>query len=252
MLNLWYYQHYVPKFMEKASRIHAVSAFTGDDIQLHFPDAARKVTVIHNGPDEGYHPIPVDEQNAIREKYSGGTPYFLYAGAIHPRKNIVNLIKAFNIFRKESKKDFKLILAGRMAWKTERIKKIIAASPYRDDIILPGFVENVALIQLMGAAYAFIYPSIFEGFGIPVLNAMNAGVPVITSKNSAMQEVCDNAALFANPAIPEIIATAMMQLAVDKNTCDNLIQRGFERAKAFSWDETARKISGELDKILEI
>lgn len=250
ILNLWYYQHYMPKFLKKAARIHAVSSFTADDIQLHFPEAVNKIAVIHNGPDEGYHPVSIAEQKAIREKYSGGLPYFLYAGALHPRKNIENLIIAYNIFRKESKLDYKLILAGRLAWKTESIKKVLATSPYRQDIIMPGFVESTALIQLMGAAYTFIYPSIFEGFGIPVLNAMVAGVPVITSKNSAMQEVCNNAALFANPAIPEIIATAMLQLAKDRKTCESLIQRGFERAKDFSWDETAEKLSAEMDIIL--
>lgn len=133
----------------------------------------------------------------------------------------------------------KLVLAGRLAWKFESFTKSLQSYKYRNDVVMTGYVEEEELINITGAAYGMVYPSVWEGFGVPVLEAMQSGIPVITSANSAMQEIAKEAALYINPTSHTDIADKMMLLYKDENLRNELIQKGQKIAEQYHWDKTA-------------
>jgi glycosyltransferase involved in cell wall biosynthesis len=238
--SLWHYRRFVPKYLTKATSIVTVSNYVKQDIHNQFDIPLSKIKVAGNAVDS----MPdIDDtlngtlvQKTIKER-----PYFLYIGAIHPRKNIINLIKGFLIFNKEQK--FNLILAGRMAWKTDEIKKQIQENP---NIIYLGMVSENEKYTLIQKAVAVTYVSLFEGFGIPILEAMHAGTAVITSDVTSMPEVAGDAALKVNPNQAEDIANTMDLLSNDDCLRQELIQKGYQRCRDFSWTATANLIYQEL------
>ncbi len=237
--HLLFYKHFTPKFLEKAKSIATVSAFSKNDIVSRYKVKEEKITVVYSAAKEIFHPVDFNTQEQTRNKYSGGKNYFIYAGAIHPRKNLVQLLKAFSVFKKRQKSDWKLVLAGRLAWKYERFKESLKSYKYRDDVVLTGYIEEKELADLIGSAYALVYPSLFEGFGVPVVEAMRCHIPAVTSINSSMQEIAGDAALYANPTDHADIADKMMLLYKDESLRNRLIQKGIERSKEFNWDNTA-------------
>ncbi|RYD95988.1 MAG: glycosyltransferase family 1 protein [Sphingobacteriales bacterium] len=202
-----------------------------------------KIRVVYNAVRQGFGPLPYEERAAVKEQYTGGTEYFLYAGALQPRKNLVNLLKGFSQFKKRQKSNWKLVLAGRLAWKNDAFLKLLESYRYREDVILTGYVPDAELQRLVASCYAFVYPSLFEGFGVPVLEAMQSGVPVLTSAGSAMAEVCGpDGALYFDPNDPSAIGGELMHIYKDEDGRRQLIERGLQRAKDFSWDASAEKV----------
>lgn len=234
-----YYKRYTPKFIRKAATVATVSQFTKDDITKHYNTDAEKIAVVYNGVKEIFRPGSFDEQMAVKEKYTAGTEFFLYTGAIHPRKNLVNLLKAFSIFKRRMQSSMKLVLAGRLAWKNNEFLTLLHTYKYKDDVVLTGYLEENNLAGLMGAAYAFVYPSFFEGFGVPVLEAMKCGVPVLTSKDSSMQEIGKEAALYFDPANVDDMAYQLMFIYKQEGERAALIQKGKEMAASYTWQRTA-------------
>ncbi|HWR33653.1 MAG TPA: glycosyltransferase family 1 protein, partial [Chitinophagaceae bacterium] len=175
----------------------------------------------------------------IKNKYTGGREYFVYAGAIHPRKNLMNLLKAFSVFKKRQQTNMKLVLAGRLAWKYESFTESLKSYKYRDDVIMTGYVQEEELVKIIGAAYGMVYPSLFEGFGVPVPEAMQCNVPVITSVHSSMHEIAGDAALYADADSHTDIADKMMQLYKDEKRRKELIENGRQVVNKYSWDNTA-------------
>ena len=189
--------------------------------------------------------LPEDQQK-IREQITNGTEYFLFVGSIHPRKNVQRLIEAYAICRKEHP-NIKLVIAGGLAWKNKAIHKAISIIDNPEDIQFTGYLPSHQLAQIMASAKALVFPSIFEGFGIPVLEAMQCGIPVITSENSAMSEVAGpNNARFINPFDTKSIANAMMDVC-QSNTRNTLHgKQGVLRAKEFSWDKSVAIVENVL------
>lgn len=237
--HLSYYQRYTPKFIRKAKQVATVSQFSKDDLVRQYQVLPERVAVVYNGVRESFVPISFEEQAAVKEKYTGGSEFFLYAGAIHPRKNIVALLKAFSIFKRRLHSSFKLVLAGRLAWKNEAFQSLLKTYKYKDDVVLTGYLPESELTGLMAAAYAFVYPSLFEGFGVPVLEAMRCGVPVLTSKSSAMTEISAGNALYFDPANVDDIAYQLMFIYKNEGERATLIKKGKEIAAAFTWQRTA-------------
>jgi glycosyltransferase involved in cell wall biosynthesis len=237
--HLLFYKHFTPKFLEKAKSIATVSAFSKKDIITQYKVSEEKITVVYSAAKEIFHPVDFAIQEQTRNKYTAGKNYFVYAGAIHPRKNLMQLLKAFSVFKKRQKSDWKLVLAGRLAWKYEHFKESLKSYKYRDDVVLTGYIEEQELVNIIGSAYAMVYTSLFEGFGVPVVEAMRCRIPVVTSLNSSMQEIAVDAALFANPTDHSDIADKMMLLYKDETLRNRLIQKGIERVKEFSWVKTA-------------
>jgi glycosyltransferase involved in cell wall biosynthesis len=237
--HLLYYKRYTPRFLKKARSIATVSEFSRLDIVKQYKTDPGKIDVIPNAAREIFRILGEEEKSTVKIKYTEGKEYFLYVGAIHPRKNLVNLLKAFSVFKKRQQSNYKLVLAGRLAWGNESFVKNLNSYKYRKDVLLTGYLEEKELVQIMGAAYALVYPSYWEGFGLPVLEAMRSGIPVITTLRSAMEEIAKDAALYADPESYTDIAAKMMQLYKDENLRNELISKGRIIEKEYSWEKTA-------------
>lgn len=234
-----YLKRYVPKYVRKTEVLVTVSRFSMEDIIKHYKTDPGKIKVVYSAPKEIFRPIPMDERAAVLDQYTNGAEYFIYVGAIQPRKNLINLLKAFSIFKKRQKTGMKLVLAGRLAWKNNEFVELLKNYKYRDDVVLTGYLDERSLVNLLGAAYALVYPSFFEGFGVPVLEAMKCNIPALTSKHSSMEEIGEDAGLYFDPADHLDIADKMMLIYKDENLRKNMIEKGKVVAEKYSWQNTA-------------
>lgn len=248
--HLLYYKRYTPKMLAKAKAITTASAFSKNDIIDQYVVSADKINVVYNAAKEIFEPLTDEEKQATKAKYTGRKEYFIYAGAIHPRKNLVNLLKAFSLFKKRQQSSMKLVLTGRLAWKYDSFVKNLKTYKYRDDVVMTGYVGEEEIKKLIGSAYAMVYPSLFEGFGVPVLEAMQSDVPVITSLNSSMQEIAKEAALYADPESPADIAEKMMLLYKDERLRSQLIEKGRVTGKQYSWEQSAEHLWQSIEKAM--
>lgn len=248
--HLLYYKRYTPKMLAKAKAIATVSAFSKNDIIEQYGVSAEKINVVYSAAKEIFVPLTDEEKQATKAKYTGGKEYFLYAGAIHPRKNLVNLLKAFSLFKKRQQSSMKLVLTGRLAWNYDSFIKNLKTYKYRDDVMMTGYVEEEELKNLIGSAYAMVYTSLFEGFGVPVLEAMQSDVPVITSLNSSMQEIAKEAALYADPESPADMAEKMMLLYKDEKLRKQLIEKGRWNSRDYNWSRTAELLWQSIEKAM--
>lgn len=246
----YFYQRYTARFIRKASSLATVSEFSKTDIINHFPEAKGKIDVVYNGVKQQFSPRDLEKRETTKNHYTEGKDYFLFTGAIHPRKNLINLLRAFSQFKKRQRSSMKLVLTGRLAWKYEGFLQDLKHYKYREDVVLTGYVKEEELVEITAAAYALVYPSLHEGFGVPVLEAMCSGVPVITSENSAMQEIAGEAALYADPAQPASIASQMMRIYKDESLRNSLIEKGKLVAIPFTWDRSARLLWEAMMKAL--
>ena len=244
-----YYKIFTPLFIAKAKHIITVSEFSKDDIIRHYPIAKDKISVVYNAADKGFSPLDDTTKDLVKQQLTEGKEYFLYVGAIHPRKNLINLLKGFSWFKKRYQSNMKLVLVGRMAWKNDMFLKQLESFKYRNDVVVAGYVEEQKLQEIVGAAYALVYPSCWEGFGLPVLEAMQSGVPTIIANNSSLPEIADEAGYLVDPEDPEAWGQAMGILFKDENHRNQLIQNGLLRAKDFSWENSAQKLKSIINKI---
>lgn len=250
--ELFFYKRYTPKFLARAVSIATVSAFSRQEIINRYTINAGKIDIVYSGVKEIFHPLSSDERTVVKSKYTDGKEYFVYTGSIHPRKNLVNLLKAFSLFKKRQQSNMKLLIAGRIAWKSDRFRENLQSYKYRDDVVLTGYIsDDKELAGITASAYGMVYPSLLEGFAVPVLEAMRSGVPVITSPGSAMEEIAREAALYADVKDPAAIAEKMMLLYKDENLRNDLIRKGAERSKEYSWDRTAVLLWESIEKAMD-
>lgn len=238
-VHLRFLRRNLPRFLQKARRIATVSEFSKNDIIRQYGIPAEKIRVVYSAVKQGFSPISYEAQAAVKEKFTGGSEFFLYVGAIQPRKNLVALLKAFSIFKRRLKSGMKLVLAGRMAWMNDEFQQLLGSYKYRDDVVLTHYLEQEELSRLVASAYALVYPSLFEGFGVPVLEGMQSGVPVLTSQGTSMQEIGGDAALYFDATRHEDIADKLMLIYKDETLRDRLIRKGTELAPRYSWQRTA-------------
>lgn len=237
------------------------SEFVRQEILKLFKSEPSKVRVVPNAYDkEMFHLIADKEKIAVvLKKYNIQLPYFLSISRLEEKKNTAGIIEAFEIFRSQKleiggqkseilnhKSEMKLVLLGKPGFGFSRVQSAISHSPFRDDIILPGWVATADVPYLMAGATAFVFPSFYEGFGIPVLEAMACSVPVIAANRAALPEVCQDAAILINPYKPAEIAQAMFQIIFSPQLREDMIKKGLERVKKYSWEKTA----GEVWEIL--
>ncbi|HEU0112347.1 MAG TPA: glycosyltransferase family 1 protein, partial [Flavisolibacter sp.] len=230
---------YTPKFIKKAQTITTVSEFSKKDIIHNYNTDADKIQVVYSGVKDIFHPLTNNEQDAIKKKYTEGKEYFIYTGAIQPRKNLINLLKAFSIFKKRQKSEMKLVLAGRLAWKNDAFLDLLKTYKYKADVVLTNYVEEKELAKLTASAYALVYPSLFEGFGVPVLEAMQCNVAVLTSVNSSMQEIAEDAALYFDATNHTDMAEKLMLIYKDESLRSRLIEKGKQVVVNYNWERTA-------------
>lgn len=245
-----YYNYYFPRFAKKAERIATVSEYSKKDISKSYYINENKIDVVYNGCSDGFLPISQEIKLQTEKRYSDSQPYFIYVGSIQPRKNLQRLFLAFDAFKKQTNSSYKLIIAGQKYFWNQSMKESLESCEYKSDIIFLGRIEEKELHLLTAAAFAAVYIPLFEGFGIPLLEAMHCEIPVITSNVSSLPEVAGDAALYCNPLQIEEITEAMVKLYENKILCNDLIDKGKERRKLFSWDKSADLLWKSCDKIL--
>jgi len=263
--NFWHRMVKAKKLLKRFSLVVAVSENTKRDIVELGGINPDKVRVIYSGVGEEYREmtksqLPTTNQiqntNAdgkrlveIKNKYQLPNKFILYLGTIEPRKNVDGIIRAYYELRNNNQAlaDVKLVIAGARGWKSENIYREWNKSKFKDDIKFLGYVEPDDKVYLYNLASVFIYPSFYEGFGFPPLEAMACGLPVVASFASSLPEVVGDAALMVDPYNINDLAGALEKVLVDESLKNKLIARGLEQAKKFSWQETARAYLSELN-----
>jgi glycosyltransferase involved in cell wall biosynthesis len=228
----------------RQDKIIAVSQNTGADIVRFFGVPAEKISVIHNGLDHArFFPGSSEEaKRFVEERYELHAPFFLYVARLeHPAKNHVRLIEAFNRLKAVTKSEWQLVFGGSDWHGAEAIRAVIAQSPFSSDIRCLGFVDNDALPMLYRAATVFVYPSLFEGFGFPPLEAMACGCPVLCSTRGALGEIVGDAAATVDPEDVPALQTRLATLASDPAWRSKLRATGLARAQHFDWQRTVSK-----------
>ncbi|MEZ4721289.1 MAG: glycosyltransferase family 1 protein [Flavobacteriales bacterium] len=240
-----YYRSNFPQFAKIAKRIVTVSEYSANDIARTYGVDRDKIQVAYNGSNVHYRKLTDSEKLSTLNEVSGGKPYFLFVGNFSYRKNIHGIVQAYDLYRKSGGYQ-KLLLVGNPLWHYKEMDDALANSNFADDIIFTGNLGIERLSRVMGSATALIFPSYFEGFGIPIVEAFNAETPVITGTSSSLPEVAGDAALIAEPDDHAKIAEHMKAIETDQKLADSLRKKGKARATQFSWDETARKVKEVL------
>lgn len=246
-----YYNYFFPRFARIAKRIATVSFYSKEDITRSFKIDYDKIDVVYDGINQIYEPLAEPAKLKIRAKYTGGAEYFLFVGALHPRKNVSGLLKAFDGFKLETNSTIKLLIVGGEMHKTGDIFETYDNLRFKNDVIFTGRVSTEELHDIFGAALALTFVPFFEGFGIPVVEAMSAGVPVICSNTTSIPEVGGNAVLYADPMKTGQITDAMIQLVQDEELRKSLIEKGFKQKEKFSWDQTASLLWASINRTLQ-
>jgi len=246
-----YYNYFFPRFAQIAKRISTVSFYSKEDITRAFKVDYDKIDVVYDGINQVFEPLTVNEKKEVRNNYTKGTEYFLFIGGLHPRKNVCGLLKAFDAFKTVNGNDIKLVVVGGKMHKTGEIFETYRNMRYRKDVIFTGRVTTPELHDILGAAMALTFVPFIEGFGIPIIEAMSAGVPVICSNTTSIPEVGGNAVLYADPIKIDQITEAMIKLEKDQGLRETLIKKGNIQKNKFSWDETARLLWISIERALQ-
>lgn len=243
-----YYKRYFPKYAARAAKIATVSKYSKNDIIKNYQIAPSKISVVYNGINESFGPIPEAEKITVRKKYTDGNPYFIFVGSLHPRKNLCNLLKAFDEYKKTDQTNTRLLVVGSKLFKTNKIFKTYEKMAFRNDVHFSGHLFANELHRVLASAKALTFVSFFEGFGIPIIEAFACQTPVITSDTSSMPEVAGDAALLINPHSVEEIQEALHKIE-DKTLREKLIEKGNKQKLKFSWDKTAEKLWEDIEAL---
>jgi glycosyltransferase involved in cell wall biosynthesis len=239
-----------------ASRLLTVSEFSKREIMEVYKVPAERITVTPLAYDPAkYRPdLPEDHKAAVLEKYRLSRPFFIYVGRLEEKKNITNLLHAFSIFKgwRGTGDPVKLLLIGKPGFGFEKIKAEIKKRQLETHLLMPGYVPEEEIPALMASADALLFPSRYEGFGLPILQAQACGTPVVTSNVASMPETAGAGAVFVQPEEPEDIALGMKKLMDESSYRDRLRLAGFENLRRFTWDETARLTMNALLEVLGI
>ncbi len=234
----------LPDSLRSLDRVIAVSEWVKQELVEVVKLPESRIDVVPDGVDlTAFHPRPRNEESVVLiQPFSFRRPYILYASRIdHPVKNHEGLIEAFRIFKERTKYPHRLVLAGADRRGSEKVKRLASRSPYRSDIFFTGHFPLKSLPELYAGADLVVVPSRYEGFGMPVLEAMASGVPVACARAASLPETADQAALYFDPDDSEDMADRMVTLTTDRETYTECRRRGLERAQAFSWDRCAER-----------
>lgn len=245
-----YYTRFFPKFAKKAVRLATVSEFSKQDIHQLYGIEEGKIDVVYNGSNTIYQPLNEIEQQNVRQQITNGKPYFLFVSAIHKRKNLANILRAFDAYKEQTKADTKFVVVGARAGMQGDIDEVFQNMRHADDVLFVGRQSAEQLARIMASAIALVYASFFEGFGIPILEAYNAETAVITSNVTSMPEVAGDAAILVDPNEVGQISEAMRQLATNSELRDSLIAKARVQREKFSWEQTADKLWQCVEKAL--
>jgi len=234
-----YLTYFFPRFAQKADHLITVSQFSKKDIANLYHIDESKISVVYNAASDDFFKVDEQTRKETVQRLTSGVPYFIFVGSAHPRKNVERIMQAFDQFR-EKHAHFKFVFAGSNKYWDKDIKKTYHQLKYKSDIVFTGYVSTEEMNRVISSAIALVYPSLFEGFGIPIVEGFAAHVPVITSHVTSMPEVAGDAALLVNPLSVEEIVNAMEKIVENELLRTKLIQLGEERHRAFSWDKSAQ------------
>jgi len=237
-----YLHHFVPRFAQKAQTLATVSEFSKQDLYDQLDLGQKEITVIPNGAPTAWSPLTASEKEDVRMEWCDGNNFFCALGAIHPRKNILGIIKGFDAFKAKNKSTERLIIIGRMAWQTAEVSNALAQSPYRKEIQLVGYQSDEIVHQLLGASEALLFLSLFEGFGVPMIEAMQLGVPLVYSDRSVIPEVAQGAGESTDPLNPAQVAGAM-QKAIDPKNAEKYAAGAQRQLAKYNWDHSAELLN---------
>jgi len=245
-----YYNYFFPKFAKKALRIATVSEFSKQDICLTYNVEPEKIDVVYNGSSSLYKPVSNGTKQKTKNKFTQGKNYFIFIGSLHPRKNVPRLFQAFERFKNQTKSDFKLVIVGGMMFKNQELNNVHSKMKHSSDIIFTGRLSPNELRLVLASAYALAFVPYFEGFGIPILEAMSCDVPVITSNVTSMPEVAGDAAIYVDPFSVDSIKNGMLRMYKDKKLRNKLIEKAKIQRQKFSWEQTADKLWESVNKLV--
>ncbi len=237
--------------IQKSDRIIAVSESTKKDILKFYPRVKEeKIRVIHHGFDREIFEKERDlaREKEVQDELGIRGEYILYSGALQPRKNLERLVRAFEILKSEQKSGFQLVLLGEKAWLWKSLMERVRQSACQEDIILPGTVAFEKIGHVARGAKLYVFPSLYEGFGIPILEAMAAGVPVIAADNSSLREVGGDAAVYFQAEDERELARKMREVISSEVLRNELVFKGKEQAKKFSWEKCAKETLSYLSE----
>lgn len=245
-----FYRSRFPRFAKVATRIATVSEYSANDIHRTYGIDRSLIDVVYNGVNPEFVHLDAALQKQVRKDLTGGAPYFVFVGSLHPRKNVDGLIRAFARFKKSNTSGYKLVIAGAEMWRNVTFEDAVREAGCAADIVFTGRLQPERLAEVVGAARAMCFVPHFEGFGIPALEAFAAGVPLVASNTTSLPEVCGDAALSVDPADVAQIADAMARLSADDALCEALRQKGSDRVAQFSWDRTAKLLWASIEHAL--
>ena len=240
--HLAYYKYFTQKFIDKAKHIVTLSQFSKQDIESTYNVEPNKIGVVYSAAKPIFKPLDYNEIEQVKDGYADGRSYFLFVGGFHPRKNLMNVLKAFSLFKKWQRSNMKLLIAGAVALQYDDILTKLKTYKYREDIVLLDHIDETKLARITAAAYCVLYPSFFEGLSVPIIEAMQCAVPIITSKNSSMPEIGGDVALYINPDEADELAEKMQLIYKDENLRSGLIEKGLKQAATFNWNTATAKV----------
>ncbi len=242
LMSRFYWGTWLPMVVGRADKIIADSYNTKRDIikLLGIPEA--KIRVIHLAADPKFRPVrdPL-ALHQVKRRFNLAKPFVLYVGTIEPRKNLIRVMEAWSQVRRRTKIPYQLVITGFQAWAYHEVSDLARRLEIKRDVVFTGYVRDEELPLLYNACDLFIFPSLYEGFGMPVLEAMACGVPVLTSNTSSIPEVAGEDAVSVDPTDVDKMALAIQQILEDAALRERLRQAGPKRAAQFSWEKTARQ-----------
>ncbi|MDR1005851.1 MAG: glycosyltransferase family 4 protein [Bacteroidales bacterium] len=237
-----YYMHFFPLYAANCKRLITVSEFCKNDISTAFNIDKSKIDVVYSASNGLYAPLNEAEQQKVRAEFTNGKPFFYFVGALHKRKNLENLFRAFDAFKHKTQSDVKLLIIGSLMWKDRDIEAAYDNMVFKSDVIFTGRLETESVIRIAASSLALVFTSLFEGFGVPIVEAFAAHTAVITSTTSSMPEVSGDAALLCEPTNVDSIATAMESIYTKPDLRATLIEKGKIQHQYFTWESTSEKL----------
>lgn len=248
---LKYMKYFSPRFAKSANAVLTVSNYSKQDLIDTYSVEENKIFVVESSANEDFKPYSEEENIKTRQKYTNSSPYFYFVGALHKRKNLTNLFKAFDNFKLTTKSDVKLVIIGNKKWWKGEIEDTYNAMQYKDEVVFTGRIPLEEVNKIASASISLVFVSLFEGFGLPPLEAYRSSTAVITSNVSSMPEVAGEGAIYANPYDVESISNAMIKLYEQPSLREELIKKGEQQAKKYSWDKTSELVWNAIEQVMK-
>lgn len=237
-----YLERYLPQTLQNATRLIAVSEFVRQEIMSRLSVAAERIVTVHNGVDPAFRPHRSAELAPVLSRYNlQASGYLLTVATLEPRKNLGRLVEAYTRLPSPLRRRYPLVLAGARGWLNELLERQLAPLEHSDQLRRLGYISQADLPLLYAGARAFAYPSLYEGFGLPVLEAMASGVPVLTSNRASLPEVAGDAALLVEPTDVETLTTELERLLLDDEWRAHASKQGLRRARHFLWERCIKE-----------